>query len=133
MKICIVASNFYPKITKLLIEGAVKEIKKNKFTKYQIIKIQGSFEIPFIISKNKKKFDGFVALGCIIKGQTDHYFFISSAIINTLNYLSSKHSIPIGNGVITCFNKQQALRRANPKLLNKGGDAAKAIMSLVQN
>ena len=86
----------------------------------------GSFEIPSIIEKYIKKFDGFIALGCIIKGETNNFNLISKSITDALMYLSIKHKKPIGNGLITCFNKKQALARRK-----KGKEAALAVQKIL--
>ena len=132
MKICIVISNYYKNISKNLLLGAIKTLKKNKIYNYKIISVPGSFEIPFVIAKNIRRYDGFVALGCIIKGKTPHFDFISQSIINSISFLSITEKKPIGNGVITCLNKKQAAERSSLKQKNKGGEAAKALISIIK-
>ena len=95
--------------------------------KYKIINVPGVFEIPVVISKNIKKYDGFIALGCVIKGETPHFDFISQASTNAIMKLSIDHKKPIGNGIITTLNKEQADKRS----IKKGGEAAKAVISLL--
>ena len=130
MKVCIIVSNFYPKISKLLIAGAVSKLKKNKISNFQIITVPGTFEIPVMVSNLIDKYDAFIVLGCIIKGQTSHFQYLCSSIINALMNLSIKSKKPIGNGILTCDNKKQAVRRANPDKKDKGGDAAEAAISV---
>ena len=130
MKVCIVVSNFYPKISELLIDGAVSKLKKNKISNFQIITVPGTFEIPVVISNLIDKYDAFVALGCVIKGQTPHFHYICSSVITALTNLSIKSKKPIGNGILTCNNKKQAIKRADPNKNDKGGDAADAIISV---
>ena len=84
------------------------------------------FEIPVSISKNIKKFDAFIALGCVIKGETPHFDFISQASTNAIMKLSIEAKKPIGNGIITCLNMKQAKARKR-----KGGEAAEAVMSVL--
>ena len=132
MKVCIIASNFYPEISKLLIDGAVLELRKNKILNFKIIKVQGTFEIPVILANLIRKYDAFIVLGCVIKGNTPHFHYLCSSVINALVNMSIKSKKPIGNGILTCNNKQQAIIRANPKKKNKGGDAAKATISLLK-
>ena len=129
MKICIIVSNFYPKISTMLIEGAVSKFKKNKITDYKIINVPGTFEIPVVISNLINKYDAFVTLGCVIKGETSHFHYLCSSIINALTNLSIKSKKPIGNGILTCDNKKQAIERADPNKKDKGGDAAYAAIS----
>ena len=131
MKICIVLANYYPKISKDLLTGALKILKTNGLTKYKKFVVPGIFEIPYVISKNIKNYDAFVALGCVIKGKTPHFNFIASATTNAIMNISITHKKPIGNGIITCLNKKQALDRSNPNKKNKGGEAAKAILSVL--
>ena len=130
MKVCIIVSNFYPNISKLLIAGAIAKLKKNKKSNYQIITVPGTFEIPVVISNLIHKYDAFIALGCVIKGKTSHYHYLCSSVIKALIDLSVKSKKPIGNGILTCDNKKQAVRRANPDKKDKGGDAAEAAISV---
>ena len=124
-KILIVAANYYKDITKKLISGAIKKIsKKNTF---KIILVSGAFEIPFVISKNIKKYHAFIALGCVIKGQTPHFDFICNATFNALMKLSVDKKKPIGNGIITCLNMSQAKKRS----IKKGEEASNAIFKLI--
>jgi len=133
MRICIVVANYYPEISKELLSGALEVLKKNGVNNYKKIFAPGVFEIPFIISKNMKTFDAFISLGCVIKGKTPHFDFISTTTIDAIMNLSIVHKKPIGNGILTCLNKKQALERSNPKKKNKGGEAAKAILSIIKN
>ena len=131
MKICIIVSNFYPKISKQLLNGALLKIKKNKIINFKIIMVPGTFEIPVVISNLANKYDGFVVLGCIIKGQTLHFDYLCKSVFNALTNLSVKSKIPIGNGILTCKNKKQALERADSTQKDKGGEAAKALISVL--
>ena len=130
MKVCIVVSNFYPKISKLLIDGAVSKLKKNSISDFKIITVPGTFEIPVMISNLIHKYDAFIALGCVIKGQTSHFHYLCSTVINALTNLSIKSKKPIGNGILTCDNKKQAIKRANKNKNDKGGEAANAVISV---
>ena len=130
MKVCIIVSNFYPKISKMLIDGTISKLKKNKIHEFQIITVPGTFEIPVVVSNLIDQYDAFIALGCVIKGQTPHFHYLCSSVINALANLSIQSKKPIGNGIITCNNKKQAITRANPKIKDKGGDAAKAAISV---
>ena len=130
MKVCIIVSNFYPKISKMLINGAVSKLRENKMSNFQIIKVPGTFEIPVMISNLIHKYDAFIALGCVIKGETSHFHYLCSSVINALTYLSIQSKKPIGNGILTCNNKKQAVKRANPKQLDKGGEAVNAVISV---
>ena len=123
-KILIVAGDYYKDITKGLLNSALKKIPKN--FKVKIIKVPGVFEIPVTISKNIKKFDAFIALGCVIKGQTPHFDFISSATTNAIIEISINSKKPVGNGIITCLNFNQAVKRKF-----KGKEAAEAVLSIL--
>ena len=130
MKVCIIVSNFYPKISKMLIDGALSKLKENKISNFQIIKVPGTFEIPVVVSNLIDKFDAFVVLGCVIKGETSHFHYLCSSVINALTNLSIQSKKPIGNGILTCNNKKQAVNRADPNKRDKGGNAVKAIISV---
>ena len=131
MKIFIVIANYYPEISKELFYGAVKVLKKNGVKNYKKKIVPGIFEIPTTIAKNANNYDGFIALGCVIKGKTPHFDFITKATLHWLMNLSIINKKPIGNGIITCLNKNQALERSNPKKKNKGAEAAKATLSVL--
>ena len=123
-KILLVSANYYQDISKGLVNSAIKNIPKTN--KISLIKVPGAFEIPITISKNLKKYDAFLALGCVVKGKTPHFDFISQAITNAIMNLSIDSKKPIGNGVITCLNMSQAKLRKK-----KGAEAAKAVISIL--
>lgn len=134
-KILIINSNYYKKISNNLVLNAKKKLLKAKF-KISILNVPGSFEIPIAIKKNIKKFDGFIALGCVIKGQTPHFDLICSSLFNSILSLSINYNKPIGNGVITALNLSQATQRSkksNTKKPNKGSEAANAVISILNN
>ena len=120
----IVNANYYKDISSGLLKSATNLLPKN--SKVKIINVPGVFEIPVTLSKNIKKFDGFIALGCVIKGQTPHFDFISQASTNAIMKLSINSKKPIGNGIITCFNMKQAKARKK-----KGAEAANAVLSVL--
>ena len=123
-KCLIVVANYYENISKNLLQSALRSIK-NKLS-FKIIYVPGVFEIPITISNNIKKYDGFIALGCVIKGQTPHFEFISSSVTDNILNMSVKNKKPIGNGIITCLNKKQAIARSK-----KGAEAANAMLSVL--
>ena len=123
-KILIVLANYYQDISKGLIQSAKKKFSKNYIL--DIKEVPGVFEIPVVISKHIKRYDGFLALGCVIKGQTPHFDFISQATTNAIMDLSVNSKKPIGNGVITCLNMKQAKARRR-----KGAEAADAVISVL--
>ena len=120
----IVIANYYGDISLGLLNSALNIVPKSN--KIRIIKVPGVFEIPVTISQNIKKYDGFLALGCVIKGETPHFDFISQASTNAIMDLSIKNKKPIGNGIITCLNKRQAKARKK-----KGAEAANAVISIL--
>lgn len=133
MKTClIVYSDYYKDISKSLLKGSINILKKNNI-KYELHRIDGSFEIPQLINikLKSKKYCAALALGCIIKGQTPHFDFISSSISNSIMDLSIKYSLPIANGVLNCLNKKQAKLRSSSKK-NKGAEAARALLSVLK-
>ena len=123
-KILIVFASYYENISNSLLNSAKNKIK-NKCN-IVVIKVPGAFEIPVTIAKNLKKFDGFIALGCVIRGQTPHFDFISKSTTDALMTLSITSKKPVGNGVITCLNKKQAVARGK-----KGSEAAEAVLSVL--
>ena len=123
-KYLIVVADYYKDIAEGLIKSALKAIPKKNIIK--IIKVPGAFEIPVTISKNLKKFDAFLALGCVIKGETPHFDFISQASTDAIMKLSIESKKPIGNGIITCLNLKQAISRKK-----KGAEATKAVLSVL--
>jgi len=125
-KILLVVANYYQDISKGLIQSAKKKFSKNYILDFK--EVPGVFEIPVVISKNIKKYDGFLALGCVIKGQTPHFDFISLATTNAIMDLSVNSKKPIGNGVITCLNMKQAKARKR-----KGAEAADAVISVLSH
>ena len=129
-KILVVGANYYKDILSDLTIQA-KAVLLEKYSKEKIkdkwIKVPGVFEIPVVIAKNIKKYDGFIALGCVIKGETPHFDFISQATINAIMKLSVENNKPIGNGIITCLNKEQAIVRSK----TKGQEAAEAVLSVL--
>ena len=126
-KICIVYSKYNEKFTTKLLDGAKKELKESNY-KFEVVEVPGAFEIPSVISKLVKKYSAFVALGCIIKGETLNFELISNAITNGIMEISIKEKKPIGNGILTCFSEQQAYERTN-----KGQEAAEAILKVLKN
>ncbi len=123
-KILIVIADYYKDISSNLMKSAINEIKKKCSIK--TITVPGVFEIPVTISKNIRMYDGFIALGCVIKGQTPHFDFISKAATDQIMKISVDSKKPVGNGIITCLNMKQAIKRKN-----KGKEASKAVISVL--
>ena len=135
-KILVVTANYYRDISTRLVSAAEIVITKVGI-KFKKIEVTGVFEIPVVIAKNINKYDGFVALGCVIKGETPHFDYISKTTINAIMNLSVEHKKPIGNGIITCLNRVQAAERSyngerkNLSKKNKGEEAARAVLSVL--
>ena len=127
-KICIVISTYNSEITNKIYDSAKSELIKFGFKKTETIKVPGSFEIPVTIARLVKKYDGFIAIGCIIKGETKNFDLISNSITNGIMQISISEKKPIGNAVLTCFNKDQAKDR-----FDKGSEAAKAVITVLKN
>ena len=123
-KVLIIQANYYKDISTALLKSAKNELKN--FPKINVISVPGVFEIPVVISKNLKKYDGFVALGCVIKGQTPHFDFISKSTTDAIMNISVESKKPVGNGIITCLNKNQAIARGK-----KGREAANAVKTIL--
>ena len=123
-KILIVLADYYKEISFGLLNSAKKKIPRS--FEIELIKVPGVFEIPITISKHIKKFDAFIALGCVIKGKTPHFDFISQSSTNAIMDIAVNSKKPIGNGILTCLNINQAKIRKK-----KGADAAEAIVSVL--
>ena len=137
-KVLLVCSPYYKDITQNLIKGAIMVLRSNS-VEYKIINVPGALEIAPSIKiyseKSSKEilFDGFVALGCIIRGETYHFEIVSNESARALSDLSITYSLPIGNGILTVENKEQAIERSDPLRLNKGAGAALACLSLINH
>ena len=134
-KILIVNANYYNEITNKLVNASKKTIKSKKF-KVFLVNVPGIFEVPIIIRKNIKKYDGFIAVGCVIKGETPHFNLICNTSFDAIMKLSIEYSKPIGNGIITALNKRQAFQRCGilkSNKNNKGIEAAKAVIAILNN
>ena len=125
-KILIVVTDYYKDIASNLINSAKLYLKNKSSLSINFIRVPGVFEIPVTISKNIKKYDAFISLGCVIKGETPHFDFISKSTTNAIMNLSISSNKPIGNGIITCLNMKQAKARGK-----KGKEAAHAVFSVL--
>jgi 6,7-dimethyl-8-ribityllumazine synthase len=141
-KILIVCANYYQMTSNYLKKDAKKVLNKANF-KHNCIDVPGVFEIPVVIARNIKKFDGFIALGCVIKGQTPHFDFISRSTFDALINLSIEFKKPIGNGIITALNQSQVNQRSGDPVFfknnkknskkGKGLEAANAVVKVLKN
>jgi 6,7-dimethyl-8-ribityllumazine synthase len=134
-KIYIVVSRFNEKITKGLQWGAELALKEMKIPvkNYKIIFVPGAFEIPVAVKKiiENKVCDGILTLGCVIKGETAHFEYISGSVSYSLNSLSHQYGVPIGFGVLTCYNEKQALKRSGKNKFNKGYESALSLFNVI--
>ena len=134
LQIGIAVSEWRPEVTEELFEGAEKILLKNGISQKNIVRVNtpGSFELPlaaqFLL---KKKCDAVICLGCVIKGETDHYEFICSAVSKGIMNVSIIHNKPVAFGVLTTDNLEQALNRAGGKFRNKGEEAAEAVLKML--
>ena len=130
-KILIVSSNYYNEISNNLELGSINTLKENGY-KYDLINAPGCFEIPYLIKKNIEKYIGFISLGCIIKGDTYHFELIANETSRKLMDISVDNNIPIGFGILTCYDLQQAIIRSDINQKNKGREAALACIELLK-
>jgi 6,7-dimethyl-8-ribityllumazine synthase len=135
LKIAIVVSKFNVDITGKMLEGAVGTLKKNKVKEnnIQIVWVPGAFEIPLACQRlaQKKGYGALIALGCVIKGETDHYYYISGESVRGVMDVMLKSNLPIGLGIITTNNLKQAQDRCG-KNNNKGSEAAQAVLEMLK-
>ena len=130
-KILIVSSNYYEEVSKNLEQGAINTLKENSLD-YEIIYAPGCFEIPYLIKKNIDNFKGFISLGCIIKGDTYHFEVIANETSRKIMDLSVEFNVPIGFGILTCYDLEQAIIRSDVNQKNKGQEAALACIELLK-
>jgi 6,7-dimethyl-8-ribityllumazine synthase len=135
--ILIVEARFYSHISDMLLDGATAALEKGG-AYFERIAVPGALEIPTTIAlaaraaeDGGKYFDGYVALGCVIRGETYHFEVVSNESARGLLELGINHGLCVGNGILTCENERQALERASPEDGDKGGDAARAALALV--
>ena len=130
-KILIVSANYYKEISKNLELGAINTLKENDY-EYEVINAPGCFEIPYLIKKNIDKFIGFISLGCIIKGDTYHFEIIANETSRKIIDISVEFHVPIGFGILTCYDLEQAIIRSDINQKNKGQEAALACIELLK-
>ncbi len=132
-KILIVEARFYADLADELSQGAVEVLEKNNIS-YEKISISGAFEIPAVINfaSQKNIYDGYIALGCVIRGETTHYDYVCLESAKGLNKLALEKNLCIGYGIITCENFSQAWERADRKKKNKGAFAANVCLEMIE-
>jgi 6,7-dimethyl-8-ribityllumazine synthase len=131
-RVMVVEARFYEDIADMLFEGVKAVLDANGAT-YERCPVPGSLEIPAAVEIGllSQKFDAYVALGCVIRGETSHYDIVAGESTRGLTHLSIKHGLCIGNGILTVESRQQAQVRANPAEMNKGGGAAQAALEML--
>jgi 6,7-dimethyl-8-ribityllumazine synthase len=135
--ILIVEALFYPHIAKALLEGAIAALEEAG-ARFERIGVPGALEIPPAIllaahatRKGGKTYDGFVALGCVIRGETYHFEIVAQQSAAGLMELGVNHGLCVGNGILTCETEGQAIARAAPNGGDKGGHATRACLALI--
>jgi len=131
-RVLIVEARFYPAIADDLARGALAALAEAG-AEVDRVTVPGAFEIPAAIAMavDSGRYDGYVALGCVIRGETSHYDLVCNEAARGVNELAVRHLVPIGFGVLTCENGEQARRRADPGQKNKGGEAARACLAMI--
>src|SRR5690606_37101433 len=132
--ILVIEARYYTEIADQLLKGVDAEMKKANAT-YDVVTTTGAYELPATLGlalKSKKKYDGFVLLGCVIRGQTTHYDQILDAVFPKIVEMSVEHDLALGMGVLTCENKEQAEYRADAAKKNYGGAAARAALRMIE-
>ncbi len=131
LRILIVEAPYYTDVAEKLASGAIAELEASH-VEYERFTVPGALEIPAVIAAASTRFDGFVALGCVIRGQTSHYDIVAGESARALMDLSIHNKLAIGNGILTTDTAEQALVRADPKLKNKGRDAVQACLAVIE-
>ena len=137
--VLIIESRFYEDIADELARGAIERLNASRVA-YELLAVPGSLEIPLALSLalangfvgRAGRHRGCVALGCVIRGETTHYEIVARESAAGLYHLAVTHAVPIGNGILTCDSREQALARASVDGRNKGADAAEACLALMQ-
>ncbi len=132
-RILIIEARFYTDISDHLAAGAVAALD-DAGVRYDRVEVPGALEIPAVIAMamGSGKYDGYVALGCVIRGETSHYDIVAGESARGLMDLSIQQHLPIGNCILTCETREQALVRADKAQKDKGGFAARAVMDMIR-
>ena len=133
-KVLIVEARFYDDVHDMILSGAKEVFDKNN-VEYEVVTVKGALEIPAVVKMAEKSkthnYDGYLCLGCVIRGETTHYDYVCQESCRGIMDLSLK-GIAIANGVITVENKEQAVIRANPEQKNKGGVCANVVLDMIK-
>ncbi len=142
LNILIIESNYYEEVSDNLRKGALARLEEIG-AEYEIIEVPGALEIPIALSlaaeaelipgdADNGRYDGCIALGCVIRGETSHYDIVANESARSLLDIATTKNLPFGNGILTVDNKDQAMKRSDPKQGNKGAVAVDACLSLIQ-
>ncbi len=131
--IAIIVSPYYQQVSNHLLAGSKAHLDKNNVT-YDVFEVPGALEIPLAVQQaiNTDKYEGAIALGCVIRGETSHYDIVCNESARGLSDLALAYGFPIGNGILTCDTMDQAIVRGDPAQKNKGAAAADAVCSLIE-
>ena len=136
--VLMIEGRFYDKIADMMVEGASQELTKRGAT-FERITVPGALESPQVLAAaaaartaGRTQFDGAIALGCVIRGETFHYDIVCNNANHWLMEVAVNHDVPVGNGILTVENEAQALERAQGGAAGKGGDAARACLKLIE-
>lgn len=136
----IIDSRFYEDIADELVKGAIAAIEASQAS-YTRVSVPGAFEVPAAVRfavrsmelvGGRRRYDGYVLLGCVIRGETDHYEHIGRETIRSISYITAEYSLAVGLGILTCDTREQAIARAAVNQGNKGGAAAEAALHMVR-
>ena len=129
VRVLLVVAPYYKHITDQMLDGARRHLDREGAT-HEVLEVAGAFELPFAIATAHEAggFDGYIALGCVIRGETSHYDLICNEVARACQNLATDGGLVIGFGLLTVENEAQALLRADPDRKDKGGEAAKACM-----
>lgn len=132
-KILIIEADFYKKIAEELAFGAIERLNNSKFD-HERVSVPGAFEVPAAINfaSKSKKYDGFIALGCVIRGETSHYDYVCGESARGLMDLAINKDLVIANGILTVENQDQAWDRASRDKKNKGASFADACIRMCE-
>lgn len=131
LSLLIINSNFYKNISNNLIKGS-KEILDNNGFDFKLINVPGALEMPIVLKKYKNDFDGFIILGCVIRGETSHYDLVVNITSAEIYNISNNYMLPLGFALITAENLEQARVRSDPEKKNYGGKATKTCLEMIK-
>jgi 6,7-dimethyl-8-ribityllumazine synthase len=136
----IVEARFYDDIAEALVEGAVSALEEGGAS-YERHEVLGAFETPAAVAyairamafdSARRRFDGYVVLGCVIRGETSHYDIVCNESARALQELAVRYALALGYGILTCENRDQALKRARKDGYDRGGHAARACLAMIE-